>query len=148
MIRCLPLGSAVVQKGIGLMVQADLFRMWKKISDRSPFYRRCCRKGREGVAGLEPGTLPGDGKVGLDPAATWGAPCSWSYGSLRAPADSYRSLWVPMSSYGPHGSLWAATEPYRPTETPWVVIDLYRSLFAPMDPYGLLWTPMHLYWLL
>lgn len=55
--------------GVGLMGKADIFHMRKKISDRSPFYWRCCRKGREGEPEAEPEGLPGDDKVELDPTA-------------------------------------------------------------------------------
>lgn len=47
--------------------KADIFRVRKKISDRSPFYWRRCRKGREGVSEAKPETLPRGDELELDP---------------------------------------------------------------------------------
>lgn len=46
------------------------------------------------VSGAGPGTLPGDEKMGLDPAAVWWAPCSWSWGSHWAPMDPWGIPWT------------------------------------------------------
>jgi len=90
-MRCLPSGAAAAREGVGLTVRADIFRMRRKISSHPCFTGDTAGRDGKGVRGRA-WALPGDEKVGPDPAAAWWAPCSWSYASLWPPMASCGSL--------------------------------------------------------
>lgn len=164
----LPPGSAALRKGLGLTVEVGIFRMWKKISDRSLLYRRCRRTGREEVSTAELGlfqelrgwgwTLQQQGgHLVAGPRGAYGLPRTpvESGGFLWAPTDSYGSLWVPMECCGSlwvskdsHGSLWdpmgcpgPLLVPIGPSGPLQVSVGSHGPLWDPTgDPTGCYWS--------